>query len=185
MESPNVVVEQILFERESLCGNNQKGGKKKQEAKRDSENQLGGDYIIWSSSDQANAERLIDKAGTLNCNRGQRGGWICKVTETETTYSPEISPCLETTCNNYSRADGFVCIVCKKKSGNGVRRLTPVECERLQGFPDNWTSFGINENGKEIKQSDESRYKQLGNAVTVNVTEWIANRLVNAVKENP
>jgi site-specific DNA-cytosine methylase len=49
-----------------------------------------------------------------------------------------------------------------------VRRLTPVECERLQGFPDDWT-FG---------QSDVSRYRMLGNAVAVPVVEWIAKRLV-------
>ena len=50
----------------------------------------------------------------------------------------------------------------------GVRRLTPTECERLQGFPDNWTSG----------QADAHRYKQLGNAVSVNVAEWIGNRIM-------
>jgi site-specific DNA-cytosine methylase len=44
-----------------------------------------------------------------------------------------------------------------------VRRLTPVECERLQGFPDDWTAG----------QSDSARYKQMGNAVAVPVVEWI------------
>ena len=48
-----------------------------------------------------------------------------------------------------------------------VRRLTPTECERLQGFPDGWTDT----------QSDSQRYKQMGNAVTVNVIEWIGSRL--------
>jgi len=48
-----------------------------------------------------------------------------------------------------------------------VRRLTPTECERLQGFPDGWTD----------EQSDTQRYKQMGNAVTVNVIEWIGSRL--------
>ena len=48
-----------------------------------------------------------------------------------------------------------------------VRRLTPMECERLQGFPDDWTS----------SQSDTHRYKQMGNAVTVNVIEWLGKRL--------
>jgi len=48
-----------------------------------------------------------------------------------------------------------------------VRRLTPTECERLQGFPDGWTDG----------QADSHRYKQMGNAVTVNVIEWIGNRL--------
>lgn len=56
-----------------------------------------------------------------------------------------------------------------------VRRLTPTECERLQGFPDGWTEFGIL-HGKKTLQSDSKRYKQLGNAVTVSVAEWIARR---------
>jgi len=50
----------------------------------------------------------------------------------------------------------------------GVRRLTPVECERLQGFPDNFTAG----------QSDSKRYKQLGNAVCVPVAEWIGRRIM-------
>jgi site-specific DNA-cytosine methylase len=50
----------------------------------------------------------------------------------------------------------------------GVRRLTPTECERLQGFPDGWTAG----------QSDSQRYRQLGNAVTVNVIKWIGNRII-------
>ena len=48
-----------------------------------------------------------------------------------------------------------------------VRRLTPVECERLQGFPDGWTEC----------VSDSQRYKQMGNAVTVNVIAWIGGKL--------
>ena len=67
-----------------------------------------------------------------------------------------------------------------------VRRLTPVECERLQGFPDNWTSekmeLILEENewkatGKVVKQADGPRYKQMGNAVTVNVAEWIGKQI--------
>jgi DNA (cytosine-5)-methyltransferase 1 len=50
----------------------------------------------------------------------------------------------------------------------GVRRLTPLECERLQGFPDGWTAG----------QADTHRYHQLGNAVCVVVAEWIGHRLV-------
>jgi site-specific DNA-cytosine methylase len=48
-----------------------------------------------------------------------------------------------------------------------VRRLTPMECERLQGFPDGWTET----------QSDSQRYRQMGNAVTVNVIESIGQQL--------
>ncbi len=51
----------------------------------------------------------------------------------------------------------------------GVRRLTPRECERLQGFPDDWTQLG--------DTPDSRRYSALGDAVTVNVAEWIGGRL--------
>jgi site-specific DNA-cytosine methylase len=54
-----------------------------------------------------------------------------------------------------------------------VRRLTPVECERLQGFPDNWTDG----------QADSNRYKQMGNAVAVPVVQWIINRMVERIGE--
>ena len=53
-----------------------------------------------------------------------------------------------------------------------IRRLTPTECERLQGFPDGWTE-GF---------SDTQRYKMMGNAVTVNVIRAIAKRLVEGEK---
>lgn len=56
---------------------------------------------------------------------------------------------------------------------SGVRRLTPIECERLQGFPDQWTAIS---SGR--PQADSARYKQLGNAVAVPVAEWIARRIV-------
>jgi DNA (cytosine-5)-methyltransferase 1 len=49
-----------------------------------------------------------------------------------------------------------------------VRRLTPMECERLQGFPDNWTDG----------QADSNRYKQMGNAVAVPVVQWIISQMV-------
>lgn len=48
-----------------------------------------------------------------------------------------------------------------------VRRLTPMECERLQGFPDGWTEG----------QADSHRYKQMGNAVAVPVVQWIIDRI--------
>ena len=54
------------------------------------------------------------------------------------------------------------------------RRLTPRECERLQGFPDDWTL--VEHNGKPM--SDGQRYRQMGNAVTVNVAEWIGRRIL-------
>ena len=61
-----------------------------------------------------------------------------------------------------------------------IRRLTEIECERLQGLPDGFTKFGIytTKNGEETKEiSSTQRYKLCGNGVTVNVTEAIASKL--------
>jgi DNA (cytosine-5)-methyltransferase 1 len=60
--------------------------------------------------------------------------------------------------------------------GYRIRRLTPIECERLQGFPDNHTSFG-NYDGVVKPMSRNQRYKQCGNAVTVDVVAAVAERL--------
>jgi DNA (cytosine-5)-methyltransferase 1 len=54
-----------------------------------------------------------------------------------------------------------------------IRRLTPAECERLQGFPDNWTALGIGEE----PISDSQRYKMCGNAVTTNVVQAVMKEL--------
>lgn len=62
-------------------------------------------------------------------------------------------------------------------SGRSVRRLTPRECERLQGWPDDWTRF--RPNGDEI--SDTQRYKMIGNGVTAPVAEWVGRRMLQAL----
>jgi DNA (cytosine-5)-methyltransferase 1 len=54
-----------------------------------------------------------------------------------------------------------------------VRRLTELECERLQGFPDGWTDG----------QSGSARYRQLGNSIAVPAFEWVAHRLVAVDRE--
>jgi DNA (cytosine-5)-methyltransferase 1 len=76
--------------------------------------------------------------------------------------------------------DGSPMFTLDRVSGHGVatdsvvRRLTPTECERLQGFPDNWTDG----------QADSNRYKQMGNAVAVPVVEWIISRMVGEDETN-
>lgn len=66
----------------------------------------------------------------------------------------------------HEEADGWI-----------VRRLTPLECERLQGFPDNWTAI---EGAK-----DGPRYKAIGNSMAVPVMRWIGERIdiVDKIKE--
>lgn len=61
-----------------------------------------------------------------------------------------------------------------------IRRLTPVECERLQAFPDNWTKHG-NQNGTVIPISDTQRYKMCSNAVTTNVIQAVFEKILTTL----
>ena len=60
-----------------------------------------------------------------------------------------------------------------------VRRLTPMECERLQGFPDGWTDIGewTDTKGKKHKEADSQRYKALGNSIAMPFWEYLARRI--------
>jgi len=62
-----------------------------------------------------------------------------------------------------------------------VRRLTPMECERLQGYPDHWTDIGewTDSKGKKHKDADSTRYKALGNSIALPFWEWMAKRMVS------
>jgi len=93
------------------------------------------------------------------------------VQQQDRTISPEgISPCLasNTTFDKWNVDFGEM----------KIRRLTPTECERLQGFPDNWTAQGI-----DGAISDTQRYKMCGNAVTTNVVQAVFERIFNSIKE--
>ena len=80
--------------------------------------------------------------------------------------------------------DGQDAFTIRSSNPNGVidqsyriRRLTPIECERLQGFPDNHTEYGVYD-GEVKKMSNTQRYKQCGNAVTVDVVKAVAQQLI-------
>lgn len=63
-----------------------------------------------------------------------------------------------------------------------IRRLTPIECERLQGFPDDWTKIGV-QDGVQVEISDTQRYKMCGNAVTTNVVQAVFERIFETTME--
>lgn len=69
--------------------------------------------------------------------------------------------------------------LCHKKPHYIVRRLTPLECERLQGFPDGWTDIGeyIDSRGKKKQSSDSARYKALGNSIALPPWKWVLKRI--------
>ena len=71
-----------------------------------------------------------------------------------------------------------------------VRRLTPMECERLQGFPDGWTDIGdwvkTDKRGREIKvkgSADSPRYKALGNSIALPFWDWMLRRMARYLPE--
>lgn len=198
-----IAAAQVLFERESVC--------------RD------------SAPRRAAREGV---AGTLAARSGE-----CRNNHEQLVTSHEVAPCLETTSNDYDRADGFTMVagtlgnrglrshteidghgayipVAFRKSRRAqsvndhetwleaeqantlnqfdigerdthavaqamtVRRLTPRECERLQGFPDDWTMIPWRKKTAE-DCPDGPRYKALGNSMAVNVMAWIGERIDN------
>lgn len=81
------------------------------------------------------------------------------------------------TCKNDGSSSGL--LVAEKTIRWIVRRLTPVECERLQGFPDGWTDIGewVDSKGKKHKYADSPRYKALGNSIALPQWFWIAQKM--------
>ena len=82
--------------------------------------------------------------------------------------------------------DNFNAVITKETSQSVVRRLTPKECERLQGFPDDWTNIGewTDTKDKKHKDADSPRYKALGNSIALPSWEWLAERIINQLKED-
>lgn len=126
--------------------------------------------LLCMTHGQSNAEILIDKAPTLNCNHEQpivfdKEVYNSGVGATGGHYISESGPAptLRTS------APPGVCV------HYIVRRLTPLECERLQGFPDNWTAMG----------SDTNRYKALGNSIALPPWAYVLTRLSLCAAEEP
>ncbi|GHV36288.1 hypothetical protein FACS1894187_10650 [Synergistales bacterium] len=84
------------------------------------------------------------------------------------------------TGDHNNRVTDYTALIMAANGGYIVRRLTPLECERLQGFPDNWTNIGAweDENGKLHKEStDTARYKAIGNSIALPPWEYVLQRL--------
>lgn len=111
------------------------------------------------------AKTGLYKVGTLATGKDSPRAVLLDKNIDGKVYSyDEVTPPLRSAPTNYNM------------SVNGIRRLTPTECERLQSFPDDWTRVGLMED-TETEISDTQRYKCLGNAVTVNVIAEVIRRL--------
>ncbi len=111
-----------------------------------------------------------DENGTYTLTATDRHGVYCASDSgTNSSVNLDIDPTLTV---HESKSASYV------STGNGsVRRLTPVECERLQGFPDDWTDIPYR--GKP-HAPDSARYKALGNSMAVPVMQWIGKRIKEA-----
>lgn len=110
------------------------------------------------------AYRVYSSEGVARTLKGESGGVGGK--------TGVYAPCLTEEQGRQGSSKEFLSACEKINLSTGcLRRLTPVECERLQGFPDGWTAM----------LSDSRRYKCLGNAVTVNVVEAVGERILEAV----
>jgi DNA (cytosine-5)-methyltransferase 1 len=128
-------------------------------------------FTLSTTQDQQIAIAVDTYNGTLNHNSTQTirgtgsvdhvGGTMHKIAPTLTTNNPSRSPQSTEITNQ---------IAAVHAATMAVRRLTPVECERLQGFPDNYTNIRIN-------CPDGPRYKALGNSMAVPVMKWIGERI--------
>jgi len=105
-----------------------------------------------------------DRAQTGRSAHGQPGVIAVGFAENQRGEVVESAVSHQLTTGGGKPGQGFLAV----RQEALVRRLTPTECERLQGFPDGWTDG----------QADAARYRQLGNAVAVPVVEWITRRLV-------
>lgn len=133
-------------------------------------------YVVHGTQDP---DTNINLAHTLGRNNGQEkavaygipGNWIGRAPENggnSTEPMHDVSPCL-TVADRHGVAMSM-----------SVRRLTPIECERLQGFPDNHTL--INWRGRDADECpDGPRYKAIGNSMAVPVMRWIGERIAAAL----
>ena len=121
--------------------------------------------IIFKPHQTDGARMQGDVINTLLANMGTGGNNMPMVANVKAydEYNDSISDTHHSLRAGTKQSTGVV--------DTQVRRLTPLECERLQGFPDNWTEG----------QSDTNRYKQMGNAVAVPVVEWIIQGISDIV----
>lgn len=122
-------------------------------------------------------------AGTLDASyykgTGSRNGnertVVCAVDCRNGVQNPDINGTLQ------SKPNGGMSLNMQNvvRECSVVRRLTPLECERLQGFPDGWTDIGdwVDSKGKKRQTTDSARYKALGNSIALPPWKWVLKRL--------
>jgi DNA (cytosine-5)-methyltransferase 1 len=131
-------------------------------------------YICAWRGSMTSALKILYDEGESHLPENPRLGFIRKSESSLTgAHVPEVAFCLAATSGRHTGTDWSRTYIAYDDE---VRRLTPTECERLQGFPENWTipNDDFHLSGDEI---DTLRYHAIGNAVSVPVVEWVAARI--------
>lgn len=129
--------------------------------------------------DMAHASDVIRDCGevspTLQSRMGTGGNQIPLTFSNQGFGGMAESDVASTQCSNQCKLSSLDLSV----QDGVVRRLTPLECERLQGFPDGWTDIGdwIDTKGKKHKSADAPRYKALGNSIALPFWLWMLRRM--------
>ena len=129
---------------------------------------------------------------TVTARWGTGGGntpIVARQTFNEQSFShyKESDKCSTLKAKAGNIGNGSECLIAEKTIRWIVRRLTPVECERLQGFPDNYTNIGdwTDSKGKKHKYADSPRYKALGNSIALPQWFWLVQKMRPYLKEKP
>lgn len=132
---------------------------------------------------QSDNTGLHDVAGALNCMHDQQA----VLYEAYQHHGYRDSDISGTLTDGSSCVRGDTDLVVEKPPKYIVRRLTPLECERLQGLPDGWTDIGewTDTKGKTHKTSDTARYKAIGNSIALPFWQWLLNRFAPYLPESP
>lgn len=204
---------EILFERKGVPGDFEKSRKEKKGAAGSAEKRLDqAVYDARGNGDGMTAPTLtgdhqnrvtdytaiciqgncVDRSNSAGCNgRDWKKDMSCTLNTVDShavmcmahgQANAEILQNLSPTLNcDHEQPITFCCL---QDRGLIVRRLTPLECERLQGFPDGWTDIGdyIDSKGKKKHTADTARYRALGNSIALPPWRWVLSRLCRQCK---
>ena len=105
--------------------------------------------------------------------------YICSAVDCRSGKESDVGGALQARTGHTLNANGVV------RSNMVVRRLTPLECTRLQGYPDGWVDIGdwVDEKGKKHKDADSPKYKALGNSIALPFWDWMLRRMARYLPE--
>lgn len=146
--------------------------------------------IAFAQNQRDEVRDLKDKAGALAAEPGMKQQNFVAHPMTMQAIG-EYKDCdVASSCKmrDYKDATDLVCEPVFERTIRWiVRRLTPMECERLQGYPDGWTDIGewTDSKGKKHQTSDTSRYKALGNSIALPFWYWMMQNMAEYLPEKP